>query len=93
MTKLTEKQIERMVKMIFDELKKHRIITFKEPEEKVFKRGVELVKEDFDREKELEREVLKMMDELERQNPEGFQRYKMFPLLKRKLAEQKGIVL
>lgn len=93
MSKLTEKQIDRMVKMIFDNLKAHRMVTFKEPEEKVFRRAVELVKADFDREKALDQEVLKMMDELEAQNPEGFQRYKMFPLLKRKLAEQKGIVL
>ena len=93
MTKLTEKQVDRMVKMIFDNLKSHRIVTFKESEEKVFRRAVELVKADFDREKALEQEVLKMMDELEAQNPDGFQRYKMFPLLKRKLAEQKGIIL
>jgi hypothetical protein len=34
-----------------------------------------------------------MMDDLERQNPGGFQRFKMFPMLKRRLAKEKGIIL
>ncbi len=90
---MTDKQIQRMVKLVFDELKEHNVVTFKDKEQKVFSRASELVKNDFLHEKDLDEEVNKMMDDLERQNPGSFQRYKMFPLLKKRLAKEKGIVL
>ena len=91
--KLTDKQIQRFVKYIFDDLKAKNLITFKENEDKAFLRGIDLVKADFQREMELDAEVNSMMDDLERQNLEEFQRYKMFPLLKKRLAKEKGIIL
>jgi hypothetical protein len=45
------------------------------------------------KESDLDHEVNRMMDELERQNPGEFQRYKMFPMLKKRLAKEKGIIL
>lgn len=74
-------------------LKDHDLLIYKEKEEVVFNRALALVKADYERERDLEIEVNKMMDELERQNPGGFQRYKMFPMLKQRLAKEKGIVL
>jgi len=52
-----------------------------------------VLKQNLEAEKELDQSVNDMMDTLEKQNPGGFERYKMFPLLKKKLAEQKGFVL
>lgn len=91
--KLSGIEIERMVRRVFDQLKSQNIMQFKESEDKAFRRAVELVQEEFDEEAKLDLEVNKMIEELERQNPNGFERYKMFPLLKRKLAKQKGIIL
>lgn len=91
--KLNDKQIERLVSKVFSELKENKAITFKAKEEDVYRRAIELVKGDFHREKLLDEEVNKMMDDLEQQNPGSFQRYKMFPLLKKRLAKEKGIVL
>ncbi len=91
--RLSSVEIEKMVRKVFDKLKENNLIEFKSPEDKTFKRAVELVKAQFDLELQLEKEVNQMMDELERQNPGGFERYKMFPMLKKKLAKQKGIVL
>ena len=91
--KLTDKQILRLAQTLLNELKDQNIITFKEKEDKVTQRAVELIKEDFRKEAELDAEVNKMMDELERQNPGSFQRYKMFPLLKKRLAKEKGVIL
>ncbi len=85
--------MQRLVRRVIEELKSQNIITFKEKEEKVAARALSLVKADFQREADLDAEVNRMMDELERQNPGEFQRFKMFPLLKKKLAQQKGIVL
>lgn len=91
--KLSGIEIERMVRRVFDQLKSQNIMQFKESEEKAFRRAVERVQEEFDKESKLDIEVNKMLEDLERQNPNSFERYKMFPLLKRKLAKQKGIIL
>lgn len=91
--KISDKQMRRMAVAIFKALKEQKVIEFKEKEESVLDRAVGLIKADFNREAELDQEVNRMMDDLERQNPGGFQRYKMFPMLKRRLAKEKGIVL
>lgn len=90
---LSNKQIDRLVKLVFKELKDQNLITFKAKESQAFERAVQLVKSDFDKEKQLDAEVHRMMDDLEQQNPGEFQRYKMFPLLKKRLAKEKGIIL
>ena len=90
---MTSLQIERIAKKIFAELKSQNLVEFKTPEDKVLRRAVELIKADFDREAALDREVNLMLDDLERKNPGEFQRFKMFPLLKKRLAKEKGIVL
>ena len=91
--KMSDNQIKRLIKCIFDELKDQKLVTFKDDEGKVFTRGVELVQEEYAKERELDEEVHRMMDDLEAPHPGEFQRYKMFPLLKKKLAKEKGFVL
>lgn len=91
--KVTEKQMKRMAVAIFRGLKAQNVIQFKEKEEVVLDRATAIIRADFHREAELDQEVNKMMDDLERQNPGEFQRFKMFPLLKKRLAKEKGIIL
>ena len=91
--KMTDKTMKRMAVAILDGLKKQNVVTLKEKEEVVIERAVAAIRADYAREHELDMEVNRMMDDLERQNPGGFQRYKMFPMLKRRLAKEKGIVL
>ena len=91
--KVTEKQFKAMASAILESLKKHNIITFKEKEEMVLQRALEFIRGDFEREQQLDAEVNRMMDDLERQNSGEFQRFKMFPLLKKRLAKEKGIIL
>lgn len=90
---MSEKQMRRMAEAILKGLKDQKVIQFKEKEETVLERAAAYIKADYDREAELDREVNRMMDDLERQNPGEFQRFKMFPMLKRRLAKEKGIVL
>ncbi len=68
-------------------------MTLKTTEDKVAKRAAELIAAEFQKEKDLDHEVHKMMDDLERQNPNSFERGKMFPMLKKRLAKQKGLIL
>lgn len=82
-----------MAREMIEAMKAQKCIEFKAKEEKVIERIAEVIRADFEREAQLDQEVNKMMDDLERQNPGGFQRYKMFPLLKKRLAKEKGIIL
>lgn len=90
---MTDRQAKRMAEAILKGLKDQKVIQFKEKEEKVLERATAVIRGDFEREAELDREVNRMMDDLERQNPGEFQRFKMFPMLKRRLAKEKGIIL
>ena len=78
---------------VFERLKSRNLIVFKKGEPEVFARAMELVLLDLRKEDDLVKEVNKMLDDLEKQNPGGFDRHKMFLLLKQKLAKQKGLVL
>lgn len=91
--RLTSIQIERLVRKVFEEMKAQNVVQFKADEGKVFKRAIELVEAEFAKEAELDREVNKMLDDLERQNPNSFQRGKMFGMVKSRLAKQKGYIL
>ena len=48
---------------------------------------------ELEKEKELDQEVKRTLDQLEQSHTGQFERYKMHPLLKKKLAEKKGIIL
>lgn len=85
--------MQKLVEKVFEAWKKQNIVVFKEDEKKVFARALEAVKEDYQKEADLEKDVNAMMDQLERSNPGEFQRYKMFPILKQKLAKERKIVL
>jgi hypothetical protein len=91
--KISDKQMKRMADAIFRGLKAQKVVTFKDKEETVLARATEIIRADFFREAQLDQEVNRMMDDLERQNSGEFQRYKMFPMLKRRLAKEKGIIL
>lgn len=91
--KLSDKMINRLVQAVFKDLKSQNTVIFKADEAKVFDRACELIREEFHKEAALDAEVNRMMDQLERDNPGQFQRFKMFPLLKKKLAKEKGVVL
>jgi hypothetical protein len=91
--KLNDKVLQRLVQYVFRELKTNQTIIFKEKEEAVAQRAVEILREETRKEMALDQEVNRMMDDLERQNPGEFQRYKMFPMLKKRLAKERGIIL
>lgn len=91
--KLSPLQMQKLVEKVFDHLKKQNVIIFKEDEKKVLARALEVVKADYQREGDLDRDVNAMLDTLERTNAGEFQRYKMFPILKQKMAKERKIIL
>jgi len=53
----------------------------------------QMLSHDLNKEKALEKEVTRLLNELEQAQPGGFDRIKMRSMMKKKLAEKKGIVL
>ena len=82
-----------MVTLILRELKDQNVMTYKAKEQDVHARAKAIIKGNIQDEAKLDEEVNAMMDDLERKNPGEFQRYKMFPLLKKRLAKEKGFIL
>lgn len=91
--KLSANQIQRLAKNILENWKKQNIITFKVAEEKVLQRLEAAIVADYQREAELEVEVNAMLDKLEKSHSGEFQRYKMYPILKQKLAKERKVIL
>ena len=91
--KLSPNQMNKIALEIFKELSQVDNLELHFDKEKFKKTIAAVLKQNMEDEKVLDQSVNDMMDSLEKQNPGGFERYKMFPLLKKKLAEQKGFVL
>jgi hypothetical protein len=90
---MTTHQINHLVEIVFKSWHKSNISSFKVDEKKAFERALTLIKEEFQKEAQLEKEVNQKLDELERTNAGEFQRHKMFPMLKAKLAKERKIIL
>ena len=78
---------------VFKSLSEANNVTVNMDKEKFKSVVVNVLKKNMEDEKELDQAVNAMMDTLEKQNPNSFEHYKMFPLLKKKMAEQRGFVL
>ena len=91
--KITPRQIQSIVQEVFRSWKKENIVNFKQGEQKALEEAIKNISKDYAKEQYLEKEVEAMMDELERTHSDSFERYKMYPLIKKKLAQKKGIIL
>ena len=91
--KLTPQQMQIIVEKVFNHWKQQNIVTFKADEKKALERAVAALREDYQKELDLDRDVNKMLDQLEKSNPGEFQRFKMYPMLKQKLAKEKKVIL
>ena len=91
--KLTTSQLQVIASKVLETWKKHNLIVFKEDEKKVLERMVAALRADYQKELDLETEVNKMLDQLERTNAGEFQRFKMYPLIKKQLAKEKKVIL
>jgi hypothetical protein len=91
--RLNSFQIESLAKKIIAGLDEKRAIQFRDGKEVALKKTIEIIEKDFDKEKQLEQEVHARLDQLEKEQSEGFDRHRMFKMLKKKMAEEKRIVL
>lgn len=91
--KLTNTQLQGIVEKVFKQWKLKNLVSFKEDEKKVLQRGIEILQKEIQKEIDLDKEINKKLDELERTNPGEFQRHKMFQLMKAKLAKERKVIL
>ena len=91
--KLTPTQMQALAHKVLDHWKKQNLVTFKADESAVLSRVIETMKAEIQKESDLDREVNQMLDQLERTNGGEFQRFKMYPILKQKLAKEKKVIL
>ncbi len=90
--KLSQNQIQRLVQHLFAEIKSSNVVELKAEDAVIKSTIMAVIQKNIEDEGKIDQLVEGMMDQLERQN-QDFQRHKMFPLLKKKLAEQRGFVL
>lgn len=82
----------RISEWIVKSLESDQRIQLKESAESLLKQIEQEIKKHFQAEKNLTEEVYQMMERLEREGHQ-FDRQKMFPILKKQLAKQKGLIL
>ena len=93
MMKLTTSQIQRLSEKILKQWKAQNLITFKVDEKIVLKTIVDVVTLNLKKEEQLDQDVKALMDQMEREHEGQFQRHKMFPMLKQKLAKERKFIL
>ena len=93
MTKLTSSQIQRLAEKILNHWKSQNLITLKVDEKVVLSTMVGAMNSELLKEQQLEQDVQALMDQMERQHEGEFQRHKMFPMLKQKLAKERKVIL
>ncbi|MDE0518122.1 MAG: DUF507 family protein [Oligoflexia bacterium] len=80
-------------KLIFKEWKTGDLVEWQTGEEEITEHIHHILSTDLNKERELESEVNLMLDELSKTHTGQFERYKMYPLLKKELAKKKGVIL
>ncbi len=73
--------------------KAQNLITFKVDEKIVLKTIADVITLNLKKEELLDQDVKALMDQMEREHEGQFQRHKMFPMLKQKLAKERKFIL
>ncbi len=93
MMKLNTSQIQRLSEKILKQWKAQNLITFKVDEKIVLKTIADVITLNLKKEEQLDQDVKDLMDQMEREHEGQFQRHKMFPMLKQKLAKERKFIL
>jgi hypothetical protein len=91
--KLSTTQLNLIASKVLELWKQQNIVIFKEDEKVVLARLNSILKGEIQKELDLDRDVNKKLDELERTNAGQFERYKMYPLLRKQMAKERKLIL
>ena len=88
--KWSKEQVKRMVKGVFNDLKANNIVTFKSPEDLVMTKAINYVIADQNKDKEIDKEARRMVEELESQATDPIDRHKLFQMVRKKLMDREN---
>ena len=88
--KWSKEQIKRVVKGVFNDLKANNIVTFKSPEDLVMTKAINYVIADQNKDREIDKQARKMVEELESQTSDPIDRHKLFQMIKKKLMSKEN---
>jgi hypothetical protein len=91
--KLKDRSLQLLARELCATWSEHGALLFKVEPEKIQSLIVNTLKANLAEEAALDEEVHRKLEELERSHGGEFDRHKMFPMLKRKLAEERGFIL
>jgi hypothetical protein len=91
--KITDHDVQRLVFRILSTMKEKKLVTFKAEEAKVRQRMIEVFQKNLDDEQKLDLEVKAFLEQHEREMQGDVSYHKMFQLVKKKLAKERGFVL
>lgn len=91
--KLTTSQIQRLSEKILKQWKSQNLMTLKVDEKVVLQTIADTITANMRAEEQMDSDVNALMDQMEREHEGQFQRHKMFPMLKQKLAKERKFVL
>lgn len=91
--KLTPQQLQALATKVMAHWQKSNLVRFKADEKAVLDKMQSLLRAEVQKEADLEKEVYAMMDQLERSHGGQFERHKMYPMLKAKLAKERKVIL
>lgn len=78
---------------VLETWKQQHIVVFKADEKVVLDRMNAILKTEIQKEIDLDRDVNAKLEELERTNGGQFERYKMYPLLRKQMAKERKLIL
>lgn len=90
---MTNNQIDSLVRRVCTDLEKKKLVVFNKSKEAIFAKAKEIILKDYEKEAQLDKEIERMMDDMEKNDTDQFQRFRMFGMLKKKVAEERGIIL
>lgn len=91
--KLSTTQLQMIATKVLAHWKQQNVIVFKQDENIVLGKMNEILKKEVQKEVDLDRDVNQKLDELERTNAGQFERYKMYPLLRKQMAKERKLIL
>lgn len=91
--KLTPLQLQALAKKVLKHWNEANLVRPKVDEQALLEKMVGLLRAEVQKEVDLDRDVHAMLDKLEASHGGQFERHKMYPMLKQKMAKEKKVIL
>lgn len=91
--KIKQEEVQRVCRLVLEKLKEKKLIMLKSKENTVYEALVATFIKNLHEEEVLDRKAEEILEENTPEDQPGFDRQKMFLMIKRKLAKEKGFVL